>query len=257
MLDGVHFYNQTLKKTVAVFGTIFNNLKIRKTGQGEVRVPIAYGPRQKFLARIEQDSSLEDQKLAIKLPRISFEITGIDYDPTSKLNKFNIQKYNIAGSTTNKDQLRQGVPYNISMQLNILAKTQDDALQIFEQILPTFTPEYVVAIKDMEGPGRSADVPITLQGTSIQDEYEGDFTSRRTLIYQMDFTMKVRFHGRVDPKPIIKVVDVDLFNDTTITSSQLPVDQVRTDLNSPAATEENHTAVTTFGFDLNSPGDPL
>ncbi len=257
MLDGTHFYNQTLKKTVAVFGTIFNNLKIRKTGQGEVRVPIAYGPRQKFLARIEGDSNLEDQKLAIKLPRLSFEITNIEYDSQSKLNKFNIQKYNIAGDTLKQDRLRQGVPYNIGMQLNILAKTQDDALQIFEQILPTFTPEYVVAIKDMEGPGRSADVPITLNSTSIEDDYEGEFNTRRTLIYQMDFNMKVRFHGRVDPKPIIKVVDVDLFNDTTQTSSDLPIDQIRTNLDSPAATEENHTANTTFGFDLNSPGDPL
>ena len=87
MLDGVHFYNQTLKKSVAVFGTIFNNLKIVKTGASETRVPLAYGPRSKFLARINQDSSLEDQKLAIKLPRMSFEITSIDFDSSSKLNK--------------------------------------------------------------------------------------------------------------------------------------------------------------------------
>ena len=98
MLDGVHFYNQTLKKSVAVFGTLFNNLKVRKTGQGEVRVPLAYGPRSKFLARIKQDNNLEDQKLAIKLPRMSFEITSIDRDSSAALNKGNKKLFDIAGT---------------------------------------------------------------------------------------------------------------------------------------------------------------
>ena len=219
MLDGVHFYNQTLKKSVAVFGTIFNNLKIVKTGAAETRVPLAYGPRSKFLARINQDSNLEDQKLAIKLPRMSFEITSIDRDSSSALNKGNLKRFDIAGTELSKDTLRQSVPYRLGMQLNILAKTQDEALQIFEQILPTFVPEYTVAIKDMDGVGNSVDVPIVLTGTTIQDDYEGDFTTRRTIVYTLDFDMKIRFTGRVVSKPVIRTVIADLFNNSKTLSS--------------------------------------
>ena len=253
MLDGVHFYNQTLKKSVAVFGTLFNNLKVRKTGQGEVRVPLAYGPRSKFLARIKQDSDLEDQKLAIKLPRMSFEITSIDRDSSTALNKGNKKLFDISGTELNKNILRQSVPYNLGMQLNILAKTQDEALQIFEQILPTFVPDYTVAIKDMDGPGNSVDVPIILTGTSFTDEYEGDFETRRTIIYILDFEMKVRFTGRVVSKPTIRAVTADLFNNSTPESAQDAIDRVQTDLGSVNDTRDNFTTNTTFGFDDNSP----
>ena len=249
MLDGVHFYNQTLKKSVAVFGTIFNNLKIVKTGASETRVPLAYGPRSKFLARINQDSNLEDQKLAIKLPRMSFEITSIDRDSSSALNKSNLKRFDIAGTELSKNTLRQSVPYTLGMQLNILAKTQDEALQIFEQILPTFVPEYTVAIKDMDGVGNSVDVPIVLTGTTIQDDYEGDFTTRRTIVYTLDFQMKIRFTGRVTPKPVIRAVTADLFNSSTEESAVTPVDRVQTDLGSVNDTPEDFTTNTTFGFD--------
>jgi len=249
MLDGVHFYNQTLKKSVAVFGTIFNNLKIVKTGASETRVPLAYGPRSKFLARINQDSSLEDQKLAIKLPRMSFEITSIDRDSSSALNKGNLKRFDIAGTELNKNTLRQSVPYTLGMQLNILAKTQDEALQIFEQILPTFVPEYTVAIKDMDGVGNSVDVPIVLTGTTIQDDYEGDFTTRRTIVYTLDFDMKIRFTGRVTPKPVIRAITADLYNSSTEESAETAVDRVQTDLGSVDDTPEDFTTNTTFGFD--------
>ena len=249
MLDGVHFYNQTLKKSVAVFGTIFNNLKIVKTGASETRVPLAYGPRSKFLARINQDSSLEDQKLAIKLPRMSFEITSIDRDSSSALNKGNLKRFDIAGTELKKDTLRQSVPYTLGMQLNILAKTQDEALQIFEQILPTFVPEYTVAIKDMDGVGNSVDVPIVLTGTTIQDDYEGDFTTRRTIVYTLDFDMKIRFTGRVTPKPVIRAITADLYNSSTEETAETAVDRVQTDLGSVDDTPEDFTTNTTFGFD--------
>lgn len=249
MLDGVHFYNQTLKKSVAVFGTIFNNLKIVKTGTSETRVPLAYGPRSKFLARINQDSSLEDQKLAIKLPRMSFEITSIDRDSSSALNKGNLKRFDIAGTELNKNTLRQSVPYNLGMQLNIMAKTQDEALQIFEQILPTFVPEYTVAIKDMDGTGNSVDVPIVLTSTTIQDDYEGDFTTRRTIVYTLDFQMKIRFTGRVTIKPVIRTITADLYNSSTAKSSQTAIDRVKTELGTVNDTPDNFTTNTTFGFD--------
>jgi|TARA_B110000908_G_C10250453_1_gene451669 hypothetical protein len=248
MLDGVHFYNQTLKKSVAVFGTIFNNIKIVRKGTSETRVPLAYGPRSKFLARIQQDTSLEDQKLAIKLPRMSFEITSIDRDSVSALNKSNVKLFNKPGTELSKSVLRQSVPYKLGMQLNILAKTQDEALQIFEQILPTFVPEYTVAIRDMEGDGNTVDVPITLTNTSFEDDYENDFTTRRTIIYTLDFEMKVRFTGRVVTKPVIRAVIADLYNNSTEDSASTAVDRVKTELGSDTDTREDHTANTTFGF---------
>jgi len=249
MLDGTHYYNQTLKKTVAVFGTVFNNLKIVRKGVGETRVPLAYGPKSKFLARIEQDSSLEDQKLAIKLPRMSFEITSIDRNTSNALNKSNVKLFDVAGTELSKNVLKQSVPYDIGMQLNIIAKNQDDALQIFEQIVPTFVPEYTVAIKDMEGPGNSVDVPIILNNTSFEDSYEGDFTTRRTLIYTLDFVVKVRFTGRVSPNAVIRIVDIDLYNNSTSASASEPIDRVKTVLSSDDDTPDNFTAITTFGFD--------
>jgi hypothetical protein len=249
MLDGTHYYNQTLKKTVAVFGTVFNNLKIVRKGVGETRVPLAYGPKSKFLARIEQDSSLEDQKLAIKLPRMSFEITSIDRNTSNALNKSNVKLFDVAGTELSKNVLKQSVPYDIGMQLNIIAKNQDDALQIFEQIVPTFVPEYTVAIKDMEGPGNSVDVPIILNSTSFEDSYEGDFTTRRTLIYTLDFVVKVRFTGRVSPNAVIRIVDIDLYNNSTSASASEPIDRVKTVLSSDDDTPDNFTAITTFGFD--------
>lgn len=215
MLTGKHFYNQTLKKCVAVFGSLFNNIKIVQTGKGEVRVPIAYGPRKKFLARISADTvSAYDKSIAIKLPRMSFEITGITFDALSKLNKFNKRTLPITGDTTKVNTVFQSVPYDVTMTLSILAKNQDDALQIFEQILPTFSPEYTVAIKDLEGPGTVTDIPIILTGTSIEDDYEGDFQTRRTLTYSLDFTMKVKFTGGVTENKIIRSVDTKFYSNT-------------------------------------------
>lgn len=212
---GKHFYNQTMKKAVAVFGTVFNNIRIVQQGGTETRVPLAYGPRKKFLARIQADTvAATDKSIAIKLPRMSFEITDISFDAESKLNKFNKRTLPVSGQTAKVNVVNQSVPYNIGMQLNIYAKNQDDALQIFEQILPTFTPEYTVAIKGMEGPGTSTDVPIVLTGTSIQDDYEGDFQTRRTLIYALDFTMKVRFAGGVSEGKIIRTVDTFFYSTT-------------------------------------------
>ena len=247
MLTGQHFYNQTLKKSVSVFGTIFNNIRVVKHGGVEERVPIAYGPRQKFLARIEQ-SSRQDETVAIKVPRMSFEITDLAYDTTTSLNKMNKLSFPTEGSTTSRDIVNQSVPYTLSIDLSILSKTQDEALQIVEQILPTFTPEYTVAITDMNGPGCSADVPIILNSISLQDDYEGDFQTRRTIIYTLSFTMKVRFTGMVLPKAIIKSVTANMYDSETFDPSLDPIDKVEVSVGEND-TPDNFTVTTTFGFD--------
>ena len=248
MLTGTHFYNQTLKKSVSVFGTIFNNIRIVKHGGVEERVPISYGPRQKFLARLEQSSS-RDEHIAIKVPRMSFEITDLSYDSSISLNKMNKTFYSSSDSFLSRDSLNQSVPYTLSIELNIISKTQDEALQIVEQILPTFTPEYTVAISGMNGPDKSVDVPIILNSVSIPNEYEGDFETRGTIIYTLNFTMKVRFTGPITSKVVIRDVAADLFNNSTEESGQTPVDRVKTELGSSSDTPTDFTTNTSFGFD--------
>jgi hypothetical protein len=250
MLNSSYYYNGNLKKIVAVFGTIFNDVSIAKKVNGKMtgiqRVPISYGPKQ-----LSSQQNEEFGDVAIKLPRMSFEITSIAYDSTSKLNKLNSKLYLVEGDSDTKTKIYQGIPYKVSIQLSILAHHQDDALQVFEQIVPYFTPDYTVAVKDLEGPGSITDVPILLTATNLQDDYEGDFgNSRRTIIYTLDFDIKFKFMGiQSGPAKIIKVVDVDLY-DTPITPDALPVDGVRVELGNPETdTPENYTVVTTYGFD--------
>lgn len=223
MLSQNHFYNETIKRTVAVFGTVFNNITIAKpdnvanTVSGVERVPIAYGPKSKFLLRIREQPDLSETKIAIKVPRMSFEITSLAYDTTSKLNKLNrhitwprTDAYgNISNSTATQ---YHSTPYIIGFQLNIFGRNQDDVLQILEQIIPTFSPEYTVSVKDMEGPGLSADVPITLTGIGLADEYEGDLIARRVIIYSLEFTLKIRFIGPVLTSKMITLTQVTLHN---------------------------------------------
>jgi len=266
MLNGQYFYNQTMKKAVAVFGTIFNNIKIVRQGGSMGRVPLAYGPKSKFLSRIatERDEAAS-RSIAIKLPRMSFEITSISYDTTAKLNRMNKRLFPVSGSSGNKDTVMQSVPYKLGIQLNILATTQDDALQIFEQILPSFTPEYTVAIKNMEGPDTSTDVPIVLNGVSFTDDYEGSYESRRTLIYTLEFEMRVRFAGTTSEGKVIRIVDTYYYskmlaNDdspTIKTSNPVGEENVRiiaVDDGSPFDSLDSPLDITTtFGFEYASP----
>jgi len=244
MLLGTHFYNQTLRKAVSVFGAVFNNISIKRYNSVAERVPISYGPRQKFLARLEQEARGAEH-IAIKVPRMSFNITDISYDSSIKLNKLNKKFTGDVGNS--KDFVYQSVPYILSLELNILAKAQDEALQIVEQILPTFTPEFTVAINDMEGPGQSVDVPITLTDVSLQDEYEGEFETRRVIVYTLNFTMKVRFIGEVKSSKVIYKVDAKLHDTSLVekTIDDVPIETIRT-----AASEDSpYEIIDTFGFD--------
>lgn len=257
IFDGKYFYNQTLKKAVAVFGTLFNHIKIVQTGGTETRVPISYGPREKFLARISADTvAAGDKTIAIKLPRMSFEISSIDFDSTSKLNKFNKRCLPISGESSKVNTVMQSVPYTLTMTLNIYAKNQDEALQVFEQILPVFAPEYTVAIKDMEGPGTITDVPIVLTGTDIQDDYEGDFQTRRSIIYSLTFSMKIRFAGGVSEGRPIRTVDTFFYADTENRQTLKTNDpygqenvRVAVGTNDEPPIDSTDTITTTFGFD--------
>jgi len=216
---GGHYYHERIRKSVSIFGRLFNNLYvIRKNSSGgvlnQLKVPLAYAPRQKYLERIRENPSLEDDtRVAIKLPRMSFEITDISYDLTRQLAK--VSNFNTKGSAPSKRQkFYSPVPYNIGFSLSIYAKNQDDALQIVEQILPTFNPQYTLSIypfKDIY-PDFIEDVPIAITGVTFEDDYQSTLEQRRTIIYNITFEMKVQFYGDIENKEIIRLSNAKLFN---------------------------------------------
>ena len=216
---GNQFYHETMRKIVVSFGTLFNNIQIvRKNSAGAIvqsmKVPLAYGPQQKFLARLNSDPALAS-KVAVTLPRLGFEMNGITYDPSRKLNR--VQKFRKIKSSTddsNKlDSQYMPVPYNIEFTLYAMAKNSDDALQIVEQILPYFQPDYTLTVNDMADMGIKRDVPIILNSVSYEDNYQGDFTERRAIIYTMTFTAKFYLYGPVTSAGVIKTVQVDQYTD--------------------------------------------
>lgn len=215
---GDHFYHSIIRKTVSVFGTLFNDLKVvRRGGDGMesmVKIPLSYGPKQKFLARLDQQRDLDDvTKVALKLPRMSFEMTNLTYDPAVKQSSFNRIKVNDDVGTV-QAMVDSAVPYIVDMQLNIMVKNQDDGLQILEQILPTFQPTYTVSVKYLTGVDQSVDVPITLNSVSFVDDYEGDYMSRRVIIYTLDFSLKVKFFGGISNRNVIRQVFTTFINET-------------------------------------------
>ena len=209
---GQYYYHEILRKTIIAFGTIFNDIHIRhRDGAGketsDMRVPLAYGPMQKFLARLEQQADL-NRATQITLPRMSFETTNIAYDATRK---GGITQTFKASDGSKLRKVFMPVPYNLSFELNILVKLNDDALQIIEQILPYFQPSFNVTIDLISVIGEKRDVPIVLDNISFQDDYEGDFTTRRALIYTLNFTAKTYLFGPVSDSSegLIKKVQVD------------------------------------------------
>jgi len=210
-----YFYNEIIRKTVIGFGTLFNSIKIKRKDSSDnvfsiVEVPIAYGPTQKFLARLEQSPDL-NKPVQITLPRLSFEMVGLSYDPTRKVTP--IQSF-VSSTKTDKSDLRvtyMPVPYNVSFELSIMTKSNDDMLQIVEQILPYFQPSYSISIDLVELIGENRDIPITLDNITMDDSYEGDFTSRRALIYTLRFTAKTYIFGPTSQdssKDVVKKVAI-------------------------------------------------
>ena len=214
---GQQFYHESIRKVIIAFGTTFNNIQlVRKDNDGNIKqsmkVPLAYGPRQKWLTRLNEDADLS-KTVAITLPRIGFEIQNLSYDPNRKLNR--VQKFKKVKGT-NDDRLDtqyMPVPYNLSIQLYVMAKESDDSLQIIEQILPYFQPDYTLTINDMADMGIKRDVPIVLNGVTYEDNYQGDFETRRAIIYTLDFSAKFYLYGPVTSQSVIKTVQVDQYTD--------------------------------------------
>jgi hypothetical protein len=216
---GTWFYHKRVRTAVSVFGSMFNNLYVlRQNSSGEtisqVKVPLSYAPKRNFISRLQAMNNGEDaeRRVAIKLPRMSFEITNMQYDATRQLPKNNNVSATVNDSITTRRKLYTATPYTISFQLNVYAKSQDDALQIVEQVLPYFAPQYTLTIKPFSDiPTLTEDVPITLSGVTFSDDFEGAVEQRRTIIYTLDFEMKIALYGPESNKNIIREVNNDLF----------------------------------------------
>jgi hypothetical protein len=216
---GTYFYHEIIKKTIVSFGTLFNEIYIRHRNQegdtvDQIKVSLAYGPRQKFLSRLEQQEKL-NKPIAMTLPRMSFEMTSIQYDSTRKSGVTQTFK---ASDGQNLKKVYLPVPYNIGIELNILTKLNDDALQIIEQILPYFQPAFNITIDLIDSIGEKKDIPIILDNISFQDDYEGDLSTRRSLIYTLSFTAKTYLFGPIADTTdgLIRKVQVDMYTDTNI-----------------------------------------
>lgn len=215
-----YFYNETTRKYIALFGTLFNKISIaryepadRTTPVQSMIVPISYGPYQKFLARITQDPNL-DRKPAITLPRMAFEMTSMSYDGTRKVNS--LKKISTTGQDLQDSSAYQyaPAPYNIEFSLYVMTKYAEDGTQVLEQVVPFFKPELTTTVKLIEGM-EPLDIPLILNSVSVDDIYEGDFETRRSLMWTLNFTMKAWYFGPVREKKIIKFIDLDFYDDTT------------------------------------------
>jgi len=225
---GTTFYHGTLRKYVILFGTLFNDIYINRTNSaGNVvnsfKVPLAYGPREKFLARIQginvDELDPQERAFAVTVPRMGFEITSFNYAPERKLptiNKFLKKDY--TGATDVRRYQYNPVPYDIGFSLSIFVKNTTDGTMIIEQILPYFTPEWTTTVQLASDPNITLDIPLVLTGTSQDDVYEGSFEERRALIWTLDFTMKGFFFGPVKRQGVITLansqfLDATLFDD--------------------------------------------
>lgn len=215
-----HFYNETTRRYVALFGTLFNQLKITRSDNAgtEVQsliVPLAYAPFQKVLARLNQDPDLiNSRRTAMTLPRMSFEITSFTYDSTRKLaSTLKMRKDAKSETDSSRNFVHSAVPYNLDFSLYIMTKYSEDATKIMEQIIPFFTPDWTVTAKMVEDLD-AIDIPIILNSVSTEDLYENDFESRTSIVYTLSFTLKGWYFGPEKKQKVIKFVDIDLATDT-------------------------------------------
>ena len=213
---GTYSYHEIFRKTVVAFGTLFNNIELRR--QDEVmKVPLAYGPKAKFLARLDQVPDPTNKRVQITLPRISFEINGIAYDSSRKVSP--TQKIKVAKDTDENKNVFMPVPYNLSFELAIISKNQEDGLQILEQILPVFQPHYNLPIKMVPEMSEVRDVPIVLNSVDYEDDYENNFQTRRAIIYTLQFTCKTYLYGPVQDTKVIKKAITDYYADTNTSTA--------------------------------------
>ena len=215
-----YFYNQTTRKYVALFGTYFNQLTVERIDNNQVLqqrmiVPISYAPYQKILSRLDQNPDLK-RKSAVNLPRMSFEMTSMSFDGQRKISPITkIRKTVVDESIGGRKFVYAGVPYNLDFSLYIMAKYQEDATKLLEQIIPFFSPDLTSTVRLIPGI-EPIDIPLILNSVSMDEVYEGSYEERRSIIYTLTFTMKAWYFGPEKQKSIIKFVDIRYATDTNL-----------------------------------------
>ena len=247
---GTYFYNKNIRNVVILFGTVFNDIIVRRVTsagatQEEFRVPIAYGPSEKFLVRLREATDISKGKVGLTLPRMSFEFTSIVYDPARKLQTTKRYKKIKSGDNTKLTTIYNPVPYNFDFTLSVMVKNSDDGTQILEQILPYFTPEYQVTMNEMSTMGIKRDIPIIFTGLSTEDSYEGDFLTRRALIHTLTFTVQAYLYGPSSDVGVIREVDVNKFDGLTSTTKASNTDIKPDPLSSDADDDYGYTTTLT------------
>jgi hypothetical protein len=224
MLNSNVYYHGIIRKCIVGFGSLFSDIYIdRREGDSvtgtviqRLQVPLAYAPKEKWIVRLEQDPTLENN-VYTTLPRMSFEIIGYNYDPQRKVNR--MQQLKCGDGTCAVSTMYTPVPYNLDLSLYILTKTQEDGLQIIEQILPTFTPEYTLSINVVPDMSVKIDVPIVLNSVSVQDDYDGDFQMRRFVTHSLNFQMKMNLFGPISGRNVIDTVYANIGENEDFTNA--------------------------------------
>ena len=255
---GQHFYHKQIRNAVIAFGTIFNNVNIKRLDSSgnplqTLRVPLSYAPKEKFIARLDQQADLTgtDSKVALTLPRMSFDITSYAYDATRKLNKnqrISVAK-NESGDTTKLNTQYMPVPYDIGFDLNVYTATSDDGLQIIEQILPFFQPDYTVTmIMDRTYMDTKRDIPFILESVDYEDSYTGALTDRRRIIYTIKFTAKIYLYGPITTSAIIRNAEADMYTNTSYDNPSRSQRVTVTPNPTSADKDDTYTYTTTLEF---------
>tara|TARA_Y100001951_G_C11273591_1_gene260375 strand:- start:251 stop:1018 length:768 start_codon:yes stop_codon:yes gene_type:complete len=228
---GTHFYNKNIRNIVILFGTVFNDISVERTKADGSRdqifkVPISYGPKEKYLARVDSRNIGDvDYSVGMSLPRMSFEITSMTYDAIRKLQKTKRHKEHLLDQTgaTHVITGYTPVPYNFDVELNVMVKNSDDGAQILEQIMPFFSPEFHVTMTESKALGIKRDIPIIMNSITTSDTYEGDMITRRALIHTLTFSIMGFVYGPTQNIGLIREVDVNV-------GAQMP-DPQQSDLN--------------------------
>ena len=224
-----HFYNESTRRMVSVFGSIFNDMEVvKKDASGKIlqkiKVPLGYAPRSKVLARLNEQTT--GPNIALKLPRMSFEISSFEYDANARVSKHKNYTKVITGDTLQLNKLGAPAVYKVAFELNILAASQDEALQILEQILPMFQPEYTVTIKDIPAMDLTTDTPIVLESVTLNDDYEGDLITRRAIIYTLGFSTRIRYYRGLGKSKQILQTEVDYSGNVDPTTSKFETQKI-------------------------------
>jgi len=253
---GQYYYHEIIRKTIISFGTLFNSIELRHTKQdgstefSRVKVPIAYGPAEKFIARLEQKPDPR-RRVSITLPRLAFELTGIQYDNTRKVSTMQTFKTFTNNGTKLAKKVYMPVPYNLGFSLSILTQYNEDAMQIIEQILPLFQPAFNVTVDLVDSIGEKRDVPLVLENINFQDNYTSGYEEKRVIIHNLQFTAKTYIFGAIadNSEGLIKKVQVDYH---TTTNTKTAKRELRYVAEPRALKDYNDDNATTLAADINA-----